>query len=504
MTVQADTQAAPRSARGAGVVRGGGALVRRLPAACWACMAIAFVNAVVWASLTPTFQVPDEPVHMGYIEWVGETGKIPRPITPYYSAAPDARAVFEHVPWSLTRRPSWDPGNDAELRRLMDSDLPRRSEAGAGYAANNPPLYYLLAALPYRAAHGGDFLDRMYAVRIFSALLAALTVAFVFLFLRELLPRHRWAWPLGALAVALQPVFGFIGGGANPDNLLWVASAALFWLLARSFRHGLTLRRGVAIGVALLVGMLTKGSMFGLVPGTLLALAVLVWRAPRGARGRPLGAAALALATAAIPMLLWLALSPSLIGRSSEATTAGLGSVSEVTFGGQLSYLWQFYLPKLPFMFDWFEDFPRYPVWDTFFEGFVGRFGWYQFGFSNWVYGVAFAVTLVVVALVVRALRQSWPAVRRRWPELLTYASLAAGLVLLVNVAGYRYRVASEQNFEQARYLFPLLPLYGALVALAVAGAARRARPYVAIGLITVLIAQDVFAQLVLVARYYG
>ena len=51
--------------------------------------------------------------------------------------------------------------------------------------------------------------------------------------------------------------------------------------------------------------------------------------------------------------------------------------------------------------------------------------------------------------------------VRARWAELATYALMAAGLVLVIEVAAYRYYASSSQYFEQARYLFPLLALYG-------------------------------------------
>ena len=42
---------------------------------------------------------------------------------------------------------------------------------------------------------------------------------FVYLFLRELVPSEPWAATVGALAVAFQPLFGFIGSGVTPDTL---------------------------------------------------------------------------------------------------------------------------------------------------------------------------------------------------------------------------------------------------------------------------------------------
>ena len=44
-----------------------------------------------------------------------------------------------------------------------------------------------------------------------------------------------------------------------------------------------------------------------------------------------------------------------------------------ITRTEQLSYTWQLYLPRLPFMQD---QFAYYPLWQTFFKGTIGVFGW--------------------------------------------------------------------------------------------------------------------------------
>jgi len=61
---------------------------------------------------------------------------------------------------------------------------------------------------------------------------------------------------VGALAVALQPLFGFISGGVSPDSLLTLFCTATFYLLARAFRRGLTPRLGGLIGLTLALATL--------------------------------------------------------------------------------------------------------------------------------------------------------------------------------------------------------------------------------------------------------
>jgi 4-amino-4-deoxy-L-arabinose transferase-like glycosyltransferase len=466
-------------------------------------MLIAAANAFVWALLTPAFQIPDEPVHVGYAEYVAETGKVPKPASPLFHPSQDEEVAFSDIPWSLTGVPNWTPENNAALRRALSvPGLKRVSEGASGYISANPPLYYYLEAVPYRLASGGNFLDRLYAMRFFSALLAGLTTGFVFLFLRELLPRRPWLWTLGALAVAFQPVFGFIGGGVDNDNLVWVASAALFWLLARSFRRGLSVRRALGIGAALSVGLLTKGTMYGLVPGTLLGLAFLAWGSRRagGILAGVVGAAA-----SLVPFGVWLAINHAVLARSGNTTTGGFTGTADTSLSGQLSYLWQFYLPPLPFMHHhWFTGYPRYPLWQTFFEGFVGRFGWFSFGFPLWVNVVGLVVFVVAGGFVVAALIRLRPAIRRRLPETAVYLTLAVGVFLLVGVAGYRYRLGFATNFEQTRYLFGLLPLYALLVALAARGGGRRFAPIVGAVLLCGAIADSVFSQLLTISHYFA
>jgi 4-amino-4-deoxy-L-arabinose transferase-like glycosyltransferase len=476
---------------------------RRLPLAYWACMVIAAANAGAWALITPTFQVPDEPPHAAYTEFIAETGRIPRDLVAYYTPAPDANITFASIPFSLGGKPSWSPVDNRSLQRELARSLGRISERGAGYEANNPPLYYALEAVPYRIAHSGSFLDRLYAMRFFSALLAGLTVGFVFLFLRELLPRSRLVWTVGALAVAFQPVFAFIGGGVNNDNLLWTATAAELWLIARAFRRGLTVRLGLGIGIAVAAGLLTKGSTFGLLPGTILGLVLMVWRAPRLRRRSALTGMGAAILAAALPMGAWLAVNQVVVGRSSGTTTSGVTSIP-ASLSGQLSYLWQFFLPRLPFMYDWFAGYPQYPLWQTYFQGFVGRFGWFQYGFPLWATELALAIFAVIVALAATELLRRRAALLARWAEALTYLTLAVGLILLVAVAGYRYRVSTGLNFEQSRYLFPLISLYGAVIALAARGAGKRWTPALGVFLVVLALGHNLFAQLLTLARYYS
>jgi 4-amino-4-deoxy-L-arabinose transferase-like glycosyltransferase len=482
------------------------ARLRSAPRALWACALVATVNAMVWAVVTPSWQVPDEPVHVAYAQWIAETGDLPRPLNTLpgvFDLSPELKQAVELSDFGHQTTPIWRADLGEALRSTLGGDLEREREEGAGAAANYPPLYYAAEAIPYKLASGGTILDRLLLMRFLSALLAGLTAAFTFLFVRELLPATPWAWTVGALAVALQPVAAFVSGGVNADVLLWTASAAVFWLLARVFRRGLTMRRAVGIGLALLAAMLTKGAAFALVPGVAVGLLVAAARVPRAERRRAAGILAVGGAVAAVPFAVWLWANDNIWDRGGGTTAAGFTSGDTGTIRDQLSYLWQFFLPKLPFMNEQFPAYPEYPLWDSYFQGFVGRFGYFNYGFPMWVNWLGLAVAVVVLVLAARALVRSRGSIRRRLPELAVYALLLLTTVLLVGVAGYRFRINVGLNFEQTRYLFVALPLYGALMALAARGG-RRFGPALGTGLVLLCVGWNLFAVLLTIERYYA
>jgi len=473
-----------------------------LPRAMWVCAAVGVVNAACWAVITPTFWVPDEPAHVGYVQYVAETGKLPRSgfVDPDRPEGPSGEqsAAYNFLPFRVTGKPVWEPAEDRALRRELRREQSNRANDGQALnATSNPPLYYALETIPYRIVHGAGYLDRVLAMRLFSALFAGFTVLFTYLFLRQLLPGTQWAWTTGALAVAFQPVLGFMSGGVNADALAYPAAAAVLWTLARAFRQGLNIRTGAAIGAAMAVGLFSKPIVIGLIPGLVLAFAILVIRqSPR--RPAALGAAA-ALAPTVVTYAAYTALSAHRVTLQPPAPGVG-GPVGGDALTAEISYVWQSLLPRLPFMND---QFATYPLWEVYFKGFIGRLGWNEYGFASGWYWVALLIFAGILALAGRALWERRATVwSLRW-ELATYVALTVGLAISVAIVGYGYLRDTGIPFEQARYLFPVLALYGALMAVAAMGAGRRWGPAVGALLVVLAMGQSLFAQLLTLGRFY-
>jgi Predicted membrane protein (DUF2142) len=480
------------------------AALGRIPLTAWICALVACMNAVCWSILTPPFQIPDEQSHFAYTQQLAEAHRLPTSNAFGYS--PEEELALNDLHQREVRR---QPQNhtistQAEQQQLQEALAQRpgrRGTGGVGGSESDPPLYYALEIIPYELGSPGTILDQLELMRLESALMAGLTALFAFLFIREALPRVPWAWTVGGLGVALAPLLGFMSGAVNPDAMLFAVSAAIFYCLARAFRRGLTRGRAAAIGALTAVGLLTKVNFVGLAPGVILGLVVLAVRAPRsGRRGAlcQLGlGAAIAVSPACVYVLVQLLSNRPALGVISETLKVGDGQGS---LWGAISYVWQFYLPHLPGMTNVFPGMsvPR-QVW---FDRSVGLYGWLDTSFPLWANDVALVPAGLIVLLCLRALLASSSALRQRLAELGVYCAIGFGLMVLIALSNY-FSPGEFLAFAEPRYLAPMLPLLGAVLVLAARGAGRRWGPAVGVLIVVLVLAHDVFSQLLVISRYY-
>jgi 4-amino-4-deoxy-L-arabinose transferase-like glycosyltransferase len=501
---QVDTTAAPRGRF-------------RLPTAAWVCFGVALLNAIAWGLITPLFQVPDEAGHFAYVQRIAETGKPPTGKFNVQHFSQEEHRLIDAIRWKAVqrRRDVRVPGTaiyQKNLQRTVSTSADRRNQGGYTTDTNNPPLYYFTAAGVYHLSPWTSIADRVHFLRLLSALLTACTVLLVFLFLRELLPSTPWAWPVGALAVAFQPMFAFTASGVTSDSVLYLASAGIFYTLALAFRRGLNLPRGLAIGGFAALGVLSKMNMVGLAPGILVGIVALLIREGKRRRGEAFDGALAAIAVVLVPLGVYMLLNSTIWHRGlyfghggvqgpTGIVVPGSAKTASATLGDAFNYVWQFYLPRLPSMHSLFGFYPLREIW---FNGFVGEFGWLDTKFDHWVYNLALVVAVPILVLAGRELYRARDAIRSRLGELITYLTLIAGLLLLIAAVSYIARIGGATGYEQPRYLFPLMALYGALIAIAARGAGRRWGPPVGVLFVCLAIAHSAAAMLLTLSRFYG
>jgi hypothetical protein len=478
---------------------------------------LAALNACCWALITPVFQGPDEVDHFAYVQSLVERGQKPtsdpgssqlRWSSAENLALQDTGFFTDHevgdsrVPWLSAQAREYE----TQARRLRPS-----KRDGGGYttsAAHGPP-YYLALAPAYLATKGASIFSQLTLMRLASALIGALVVLFTFLLARELAPNRPWLAVLAALLVAYEPMYGFISGVVNNDVGVNATAAALELLLIRLLRRGVTVPWGALTGAVLLLLPSVKGTGLSLYPIAALVFALALWR--RHGRADLRGWAALALTAVAvgelIPHVLVPAFAPSAhtggtgvpsaIGSNANAVSDALHHLPDF-----LGYLWQVFLPRLPFMAHHFPA-GTYPGFVIFIERGWGAFGWYDVFFPSWVYALILVVSLLVLAIAPWAVRREWSWLRRHAPEALAIVLMPVA-VIAGFVAAYYTPGARPAIGEFGRYAFPAIGPVALLVVGALHALGRRRMLHAGVALLVAMIALSYASQLLTLTSFYA
>ncbi|MGQ9518236.1 MAG: ArnT family glycosyltransferase, partial [Anaerolineae bacterium] len=217
--------------------------------------------------IVPPWQAPDEPGHYEYACLLADFG-FQEP------TAPARQSLQKTIITSLDEERFWE-----RLGRAIPTPLPTRFTQDPyliSQREDEPALYYLLPALILQRIPA-DPIHGLWYMRLWSVLLYALTMAFLWLGLGELTPDPYMR--VLAMAVALLiPMPAFIGSSANNDIAGMLTATVTLWWLARTIRRGWGLWRMTLLGIFLLVSALAKKTTSFLWPGVFLTLLIVHWR----------------------------------------------------------------------------------------------------------------------------------------------------------------------------------------------------------------------------------
>ncbi len=216
---------------------------RSVPVAIVYAVALAWLlgKAALFRERVPPGVPPDEPVHVSYVAYLEETGRL----VPRYE----------------------------EMRLLDDAG---RFGPLPGYLAHPPAYYHLLRGLAHATGGGAAPLDELTRRlrRLSAPLFAAAAALFLLVgFRREApLPAHA----LFAATVATVPPFAFVGAAVNNDVLAFLAGGLALLGLARLLEGRAGAATGTLVGAGLALALLSKataGLLVLLAAGVALALA---------------------------------------------------------------------------------------------------------------------------------------------------------------------------------------------------------------------------------------
>ncbi|HEV7493842.1 hypothetical protein [Baekduia sp.] len=483
--------------------------LRRVPAPLALLLAVAAVLSLSWNLVTPPLQGPDESDHVGYVEHLAQTGKIPSASTgngPYATDEVGALAAgYLPMYQNPLARPPWTADAERSYRSFEDT-LPgsaRKNGNGPNSVGKNPPLYYIYEAIGWKLAFGAGFFGKLFVARLLGGLMLLVMVAFTWLAAGEVFARRRLPQTVAAGVVALLPMAGFLSGIVNTDILLAAIWTAFLWLALRTARLGLTWQRAAGLSAVTVLSVLTHGRGLALVPALLLALLV-AWLT----HAKTLRSTLRAAASSGVVLLAGLGIYKVIIsaggGGALFGGEANIGSRSAFSIRGLFSGIWQFYLPRLDSMVPHLG--PAFGYRQFFVQQYFGGvFSSFEVYFPYVVYdAVQVAVFVLLIALytigAVR-IRTVWP----HWPKIVIVAGTAICLVFFLHVASYRALVnGSENPLIVGRYLLPMTGIVGIAIAAVVAGLPRRAGAVVAAVVLVGMIALSLGGLALNVERFYA
>jgi 4-amino-4-deoxy-L-arabinose transferase-like glycosyltransferase len=198
------------------------------------------------------------------------------------------------VAYSFATRLRWgpdEPGHIAYIESLaLDHRFPTLGEediyrpgAAISHQVQHPPLYYLLAAVVYRAALPLGEDARIRVLRLFSAALGLVSLWLLWR-LSALVVSSQGARFAIVAGLAFLPLFGYMSAVVNNDALLVTLSLASFYIMTTIIAGDDRARRWALLGVLTGSAILTKEVALALLP--VLAVGLLL---PRGSEGASVG-----------------------------------------------------------------------------------------------------------------------------------------------------------------------------------------------------------------------
>lgn len=403
---------------------------RRAPRAFLVGWALASVIGILWALATPIGDSPDEPAHLVKAASVARGQLVGEPAAFGHVVQAPRYIADTHEVACLV----FDEQATADCFEDTVSDPGELVDAGTSAGLYNP-VYYAVVGWPSLIFND---VAGIYAMRIVSALLAALFLGFTAQFAFELGRRNL---TLAAVGLAYTPTLAFLSGAVNPNAVEVTATLATFMAMLAIVRRG----PGAPLGYP---------------------LAVAVVSAATGAQMRGLSPLWIALALA-LPLILvpWSRL------RTLFTRRMVWGAVAVIVLAAALATTWTLGSSSLTTAVDEEWDIPPYPgtgsspltgfvvmLLDTIRYGqqMVGTFGWLTTPAPDPVYFVwsAFTGTLVLAAIGLLRGRQ------------LVFAAVVLSILVLLPPLVQAAYVTSGGYIWQGRYTLPLFAL--AMVGVAV------------------------------------
>ncbi|MCA9960939.1 MAG: glycosyltransferase family 39 protein [Anaerolineales bacterium] len=363
---------------------------------------IFIAKGVMWSLAFPLWQGPDEDDHYAVIQFIGENGRLPDvgdEILPDEITLSRELADVGRLDYNPERRQGWSE-TAVGLRESEFAELPASTRSSTelgttGKLMHATPLYYMLAAVPYRLiGYEGDLLVRAHWQRLWVVLVSSPIVLIAYATARLLFPTNALLRLTIPTLVAFQPQLTAVTAIVTVDGFYFVCYSLLIYLSLLVLRDGLDWRYGLMIGAAFAAGVLSKPTLTGIVPPIALLVLYDFWRR-KGERWTVVWSALLMNVVILIPVGWWM--------QRSLRLNQDLFYFNPVLKGHRIIENPFYDYTPWQHMLDYYQS-----VWGGIFTTWWAHFGWLDTPVAPWVYHV---LRFLTFAAIVGLSLQLW----RRW-----------------------------------------------------------------------------------------
>jgi|GEM_PF-802333 len=409
---------------------------------------ISLLGIILWTwvghlMVIPLWQNPDEPTHFEYLKILMDQETFSLNIQPDLSIQQAIiKSMDRHRYWDYIQMPRPDPlpGSFAEIPFLFVS----RTQIGI-----TPPLYYILMAYLLSPVREKSLEAQFYLARGISLCLGLLTLFFSYLTAREVLGDDPKRLLVVLAFIGLLPQFNLVTTSVNPDNLANFLAISATYLLILILKKGVSLIKLALTALCILLGLMTKRTVFMILPLAGVALFLVGWSR---LKNRDLWSWAITLYKALNFFLLLVGIYALLTWYFPEAIQTFLNRVVPTVY----------YSPHLLL-----ELLSRPPAQMKAVSLHLFRSFWYTFGWMKYQLSDPWYRSLQLVSvLALSGLFLFWLRVLRRKVRIETWQ--VQGLILLLfscflALLGAFLDSGGFTVFTQGRYLFPAISAFAIL-----------------------------------------
>jgi len=409
---------------------------------------LSLVRGLLYAALVPPWQAPDEPKHFEYVRLLYEK----RRLVGWSDISP---SLEREIISSMDKYDYWRSG-----WFLKQGETFQEMWGNTSHKLEQPPLSYILYAIPLFLSIEQDMALQLYAMRCISIILSILVVTVAFLTTDRLFPNDDFLL-IGVVAfIVFLPMHTFMTSSINSDHLAELFTSLLMFLWTLTFRRGLTCFRVIVIAVLVVLGLFAKRTAFVAIPTCIVAVPIYFWgRDSRVQLNWKKLALAFGLVTVTVgaTILFWDKLE-ILLARSFPRLLKVINHV----------YTYYLFLPseQFPFRFEhgYFSHraLQAYRAYvQSMFESFWGNFGWLKVPLDAPLYLpvglVSLAAFVGLCLFLIRAMKT--PDLLTTWQKrslLLFFLSVVFAFIIIIakQIRDWGYEWGGR---PQGRFLFPVI-----------------------------------------------